>query len=160
MAHTHKHAHTQLWRFHASVSFSFTAFYTHGSSPPSSSSLCVSPVAVIVSLRRKGKMAPHGLEGRMISETPHWALTHTWITCRPCQSISWRISLRLLPYGGDDHMSSCGCARGCVRPRAQRHARRVVCVRSTTPCDVLFPSVCMCQLKRGRGFWQVAAEGL
>lgn len=102
--------------------------------------------AVIDSLKRKSKMAS-SWNGRVddFGNTPHRVLTcahtHTPTTCRSCQSFSGWIILYFLPYGGNDHMSSCGYTRGCVRLRAY--------VRSSPPCDVLCPSVCMCPLKQG-----------
>lgn len=111
--------------------------------------LCLfQPFAVIDSLRRKGKMAS-SWNGRVddfgnttLSANTHM---HTPITCRSCQSFSGWIVLYFLPYGGNDHMSSRGYTRGCVR--VWTFACAYVC--STPPCNVLFPSVCMCPFKQG-----------
>lgn len=75
------------------------------------------------------------MEGSMISETPHWALTHThtWITCRPCQSFSGLLYYTSSPMVGMTiclHVATlvgvCVCAsvlvcmRACVCTRVPR----------------------------------------
>lgn len=82
--------------------------------------------------------------GSMISETPH---THTQITCRHCQSFSGLLYYTSFPMVG---MTICLHVDTLVGVCVRVHllTRRRACVCSTPPCNVLFPSVCMCPFKQ------------